>query len=71
MIFEIIVQIVGIGDEMFTFQFNVWVLGWLFQSWDLWDVNVGARLLSCMGRTFQGWGSIPLEEMSIIVHVNP
>jgi hypothetical protein len=31
---------------------------------------VGARLLSCMARTFQGWGSIPLEEMSIIVCVN-
>jgi hypothetical protein len=56
---------------MFTFQVNVWVLGWLFQSWDLWDVIVGARLLSCMGRIFEGWGSIPLEEMSIIVHVNP
>jgi hypothetical protein len=31
---------------------------------------VGARLLSCMGRTFQGWGSIPLKQMNIIVCVN-
>jgi hypothetical protein len=29
------------------------------------DVYVGARLLYCMGMTFQGWGSIPLEEMFI------
>jgi hypothetical protein len=27
------------------------------------DVYVGARLLYCMGKTFQGRGSIPLEEM--------
>jgi hypothetical protein len=27
------------------------------------DVYVGAGLLHCMGRTFQGQGSIPLEEM--------
>jgi hypothetical protein len=36
---------------------------------ELWDVTVGAKLLSCMGRT-QGWGSIPLKEMNIIVCVN-
>jgi hypothetical protein len=53
-----------------TFQVNVWVLRWLFQSWDLWDVIVGVGLLSCIGRTFQGWGSIPLEEMSNIVRQN-
>jgi hypothetical protein len=26
---------------MSTFQINVWMLGWLFQSCDLWDVIVG------------------------------
>jgi len=27
----------------------------------------GAGPLSCMGKTFQGWVLIPLEEMSIIM----
>ncbi len=55
---------------MSTFQVNMWVLGWVIRSWDLWDVIVGVGLLSCMGRTFQGWGSIPLEEMSPIERQN-
>ncbi len=40
----------------------MWLLGWIFENWDfLGDVYVGVGLLSCMGRTFQGQGSIPLE----------
>ncbi len=40
------------------------MLGWMFESWDvLGDVYVGVGLLYCMGRTFQGRGSIHVEEM--------
>ncbi len=69
MIFGIIMEIATNGDER-CFQGNVWLLGWLFQIWDLWDLIVGVRFLFCMGKTFQGWCLILLKEMNIIVCVN-
>jgi len=40
----------------------------MFESWDfLSDVYVSVGLLYCMGRTFQGQGSIPMEEMFMYV----